>query len=515
MLPVLLAGYPHRISAAIHSAMFLEKTGTLLLIGESLLVELIWAFHSLIGWQNMIGWILLDACIMAVALIPLWWGTFRLLGVRIAWVTTVLLSFMPLYWSEVVYMGESPIALLFLFFGIASFIEFYKRKRIVAIILGGLFFGLTLASSHAFIALLPWFLVVYLWQHRSRCKRAVIDTALYCGFAYIAFVLPLFPNALQSDMTLVQRIAIFLPSVESHYTGVMHLYPDLYTYEFLKEEFEQNLLQKNEQASFLARQFDRNYRINFGVENVGFFGNFFNGGWLFITNLPNMFMQEKIGGMFLWLFILPGIVVLYRNKRRLLLQIAGLWLSMEIVIRFVLHFARDHLMDVGWALTLIAAVGVVAIADVIQKHTKKFSATTLSIVIVAIISVQMVQANRMLFARLYAKSDVPDTYAAQVALEQIPDDAVIAYPKGSYGLFALVQREPIMIHNDTIDYLSGLGRLQEPLEYYGITHIIGYTNDRAEKILSASPDVQVISYDSESMNVKVTPFIELLLHTIR
>jgi len=513
MVPVLLAGFPYWISGLIPSAREFAQTGVLTEDSMRLVMLIVAALHPLIDWQNVTGWAAVSAAAFAASLIPLWWSIFRLFNTRMAWLSTIVISFMPMYWAESLRLEGYTFAFFFLFLSFALFIELFKRKRVLAVVLSALCFGAVLASRFTFITFLPWFIAAYVWQERRHWKRAFVEVGLFCLIVYIAFALPLLPNALQGGMSLTQRIEVFLPSLEDRTPGEGHLYPDEYTYTYHREEFNELIKQRVEQSSFLERQMDQHYRLIFGVGDMNFFVGVLNGFWLFANILPPLFLQDTVGGVFLWLFIIPGIVFLYRHRRRLLWQLLGLWLSMEFLLRFILHFGRDHLIDVGWMIALFAALGIVSLGTALQKQSKRLSLTAISIIVIIIVSAQLTQANRKLFARLYTRSTVPEIYAAIEALKDIPADSIVANPRRR-ELFYFSDRKPVTIHDGTIDYLAGEGRLREPFEYYGVTHILGYTEERTRKITGVVRGIEVVTLPP-SKSVPLTPFIRLLLHVVR
>ena len=190
----------------------------------------------------------------------------------------------------------------------------------------------------------------------------------------------------------------------------------------------------------------------------------------------------------------------------------GLWLSMELIIRFILHFGRDHLIDVGWMLALFSAIGIATVSDSVKGKFKKVSVTGISAVILIIVSLQLVQANRKLFTRLYERSLVPQMFAATEVLKSVPDDAVIAHPR-KLEYFFFSPQTPVTIHNPTIEFLSERGELSAPFKHYGVTHIMGYSDEETAKIRRHA-FVQNIALP-EFGGVEATPLVKMLLHVIR
>ncbi len=513
MLPVFLMGYPSTLSDIVLSARTLAETGVLDNTTLRLLAIIVWSLHPFISWDNVVAWTGVSAAGMALALLPWWWCVRRLFDVRIAWLSTVVLALIPLYWIEALDLGGYTFALFFLFLGFAFFLKFYPRHRLLAVMLFGVCFGAVLASRDAFIPFLPWLVIAYFWIHRRQWMRALLEIAVFCMVAYVAFALPLLPNALLPGMTPVERVQVFLPSLKSTVPGEGHLYPDAFIFTRYRAEYNQQIEARVQGESFLASQGDRHYRFIFGVGGMGFFDGILTGTWLFLNNIPALFLQETVGGAFLWLFILPGIFVLWKERRWLLFLMTGLWLSIEVLVRYVLHFGRLHVNDFGWMLALLAGVGAVAIIARCAHGWTQRRTVLLGFVIALLVAGQLVQANRKILATMYARSTVPMTYAVGEELTSIPADAVIGHPRRREYFFFARQRIAT-IHPITVDFLAARGKLAEPFKEYGVTHILGYDEAQTRLITKAVPSIKVIPLPQPAA-IHTTPLVQYLLHLVR
>jgi hypothetical protein len=260
-------------------------------------------------------------------------------------------------------------------------------------------------------------------------------------------------------------------------------------------------------SSFLKRQEDRNYRISFGTDEFNLFDRFSTGIWMTLNNIPQFFMMDFMGGVFLWLLIIPGIAVTWRTNRALVLYIAGLIFTMEFILRFVLLFTSSHLSNYLFALAMFAGVGAVSI---ITKTTKR--QVLAAFLITALVCAQLVQANRKVLARLYSRSNTTRVYAATEYLKTIPEDSVIASPRQNY-LFILSDRKYVEVHPKTIDFLVERGKLAEPFAELGITHIVGYSQEDEEAILRVAR-VEVIDL-SDTAKPELSTFTRYLLNMVR
>ena len=512
MLPVILVGHPDQLPGLTERASDFLATGVLGQQSGRLPVLIVSLFLPLIDLGQINMWMLVSAITFALALACFWFATARLFDRTVAWISTVILAFMPLHWVEIMRVNGYPFAFLFLFLGFALFAVLQEEHRLRAVCAFGLCFGAVLGSIDAFLTFLPWFCIAYLWLERSHYKQGLLHVGVFLASAYVAFMAPMLFTVANTEGTLSERLVHLLPSSSNATAGAGHLYPDDWTFAFDREAYDTIIQERSASADFITKQTDANYRHMYGVSRMNPLELAFNGAWLFLNTLPDFFMGETVGGAFLWLFILPGILVAYRRHRTLLFLLTGLWLSVEFLLRFVLHFGRGHVMDYAWGLALLAALGVVFVATAIVNQRKNFSLLAVCTVILVTVSVQMLQANRKQFARLYARSNVVEAFAAGEALGEIADDAIIALPRARH-LTYFSDHESHIIHDNTIDRLD-TARLREPFLHHGVTHIIGYSEERTRKIKKANPRVQVIEIPKTNA-VSVSPLTKYLLHVIR
>lgn len=513
MLPVLLAGFPYVLPGFIDEAQTFSMTGLLPTGNGRLATLIVWWLHPFIDWQNIIGWSAVSAVAFAAGLVPWWCSMRQLFTVQVAWLSTIILSLLPLYWIEALRLSGYSFALFFLFLGFALFLALWPRSRMAAIGTFGICFGAVLGSRDAFMTFIPWFVCAYVLEERHRLRRAVVETCIFLAVAYVIFTLPLLFNVLHTHGSSMERMSILLPSLSRTVPTPGHLYPDDYTYEFERAAFDERLREEMRSASFLVRQQNAKMFYHYSIVRSGAITRLKNSIWLFLNAWPALFMEDTVGGPFLWLFIIPGIIVLARERRNLLLRITGLWLSMELLLRFFFVFGRDHLMDVGWILAVLAAVGMVTVAESLHVRWRRPSLAVLIAGIIVFVGAQLVTTNRKQFARLYAHSEIPEMYAAAEILGHVAKDAVIAHPR-KYHLFTFSDRTNVNINGGTVDRLSEEGRLLAPFRQYGVTHIIGYDEAQTKEILAAVPRIKVIPL-TKTKGVTVTPFMQYLLHVVR
>ncbi|MDO8648437.1 MAG: hypothetical protein Q7R81_01510 [Candidatus Peregrinibacteria bacterium] len=540
LLPVLLAGAPYdippllavrnyvatglfTITDALGRFLAPPAIGTLgvpVAMGNRLSVFLFSVLGSGLPFTDLVGWTALTAVVMAAALIPWWFAVYRLFGTRVAWVATVLLALMPIYWREALWLNHYQFAFLFLFASFAAFVWLRERHHLLALAVAGALFGLAAGAKDAFLVFTLWFVLEYVWLFRrnlTKAARGILVFGVCAGFLYL---LPYIGDIQRYGYPVNQNLAILWPGAkEVQEDFYLHLYPDPYTYFFDRDRFDAELLARVPTMSTLERLQMQKILINFDVGAPGFFTQIGNGFWLFLGSLSSYFLQDTLGGIVLWLFILAGIVVLRRRNAFLAGALVGLLLVSEFIIRFVLHFSREHFMDVGWVLALLAAIGIVDIADTLAPALKRLSGTALTVLITVVLALQLLQANRVKLAREYSRTIVADTVAAAEEIAKVIPEAIVAMPLPPMRLEQIGQmsgRSVVLFDPTTIERLLQEKKLPEAFEKYGVTHIARFESDLSTQMKRAVPSLTVIpDRDVPPSAPTVTPFLRFILHHIR
>lgn len=472
-----------------------------------------------IAWTDLVSWTFVSAMTIGVSLIAWWWAVYKFFNARIAWTSTVIFALLPIYWRQAIWLDNYNFAILFLCISFATFAELVPRSRIGGFIVAGAFYGLAISAKDTFIMFLPWYVGLYVWQHRTSLTKDWIHGSMFLLIAFSMYCLPYIGDIAVHGYPANQNLAQVWPGdqvvQEDFY---LHLYPDPYTYFFDRERYDGQLLEQLPQLSTLERIQKYKILLNFGVGEFSQMVVLGNGLWLFAGAIPAFFQQELMGGVFLWLFIIPGAIFLWRKERHMALALFGLVLSSELLIRFILHYARGHLMDYGWALALCAAFGVAVISDKLSASSKKVSSNVLSGIIVFVIAVQLVQANRVWIPRMYKGSQVPTLKAVSAHIHSLPRESVVALgvgPTRSEQIAYLSNRTVVPFAPSTIFHLSEQGTLNDVFDQYGVTHVYGYPDDLTMDLKRAVRSVEVIPVPTKRASISSTPFLRYLLHLVR
>jgi hypothetical protein len=157
------------------------------------------------------------------------------------------------------------------------------------------------------------------------------------------------------------------------------------------------------------------------------------------------------------------------------------------------------------------------VSDVFSKQCKKLSVSVISIILLAFIGVQLVQANRQEFARLYRGSFIQDSFAVAESMVSTPETSVIATPLHSMRVTRITYlsgRTTIIFAPETIEKLLDDRKLAEVFEQYGVTHISRYEDELTARMIRAT-SVRALDDDSPGpQSPRVTPAIQYLLHKV-
>jgi len=537
--PVLFAGFPYQFPGLLPARNFaatelfslfdglgrLLSTQLLPIEGVSstadgrLSTVLFALISSWVPWNNFIGWTVVSAVVTAFSLMFFWLAAAKIFGVRAAWVATLLLGLSPLMWQQALTVDNYTFAFFFLFASLASFVWLEERSLWGALVVSGLLLGCSVASKDVFLIFLPWYLCVYLWVERRAWKRGVIGIVLFGAFAGAVYLAPYIGDIRTLGYPANQNLARVWPGAEELENATyLHLYPDPYTYFFDRERFDQEHLSQVAQWSWLARMQEQKTLINYGLRS-GFLLSLANGGWLFLNSIPSFFQQARVGSVALWLFLIPGFFFLWKRERRCTLLLLGLVVSSYAIITFVLHYEREHLMDVLWVFMLFAGVGVGVVSDALAPSLGRVRSGLLLTGVLLVLGIEMLQANRLELARLYGASTVPVALAQAEVLKALPDDAVVAlceHPTRMMDLKLLSDRTLVLFSEETVERLRADGMLRNALDAFGVTHLFGYSEDLSARLSRTVLGAKVLAApQSEATPLVITPFINYILHTIR
>lgn len=472
-----------------------------------------------IPFTNLVGWSFASCVLVALALLGWWIAIAHLFDRKIAWISSVILALMPFFWREAVWPDYYSVSYVFLAWSAVAYLLLRTRSEYLALAVAGALYGLTAGAKDVFLIFLPWIVVCYVYVNRSTLRKSALAIGIFIFCLVIVYLLPYAGDIRTLGYPVNYNLARLWPGAEELQEAFyLHLYPDPYTYLFNRDAFNAEFLTRYKGMSLLEQLRLQKSFVSFGFGESSIFLFLLNGAWLLLGALPTLFQQETMGGIFLWLFILPGIVLLAREKKSLIVFLVGFALSGELITRFVLHYARDHIMDYGWILALLAAVGIGAIASACAKSQVRISAKAISAFIVIIISLQLIQANRVVFARRYSRTFVPQVFSIVETVDATPEGSVIAMGIGASRIEQVAQasnRTIAMFDESTMRQLIDEGLFSDAMDLYEVTHVLGFSDDLNGNIQAHSPKLHILDVPTKSSVPHVTPFQNFLLHLVR
>lgn len=470
-----------------------------------------------IGWENLTGWSALAAGITGLSLVALWDAIRRWSNVRTAWIATVLYAFFPIIWQRAVIADNYPIAYLFLFLAFDLFLALRKRSLLWACIAAGIAMGLSLAAKDVFMLFLPWFVLVFFWAHRKQWKKVLVPAAAFVVCIGAMYLLPYLGDIGRYGYPVNQNIARIWPGADQIANeSYLHLYPDPYTYLFDRRRFNAEHLAAMETWPLLTRIQEQKVLIGYGLSG-GIVYSILNSFWLFVHALPGIVQLSTVGGPLLWLLIIPGCVALWREERFTLLALGGLTLALYLELSFILHYEREHLMDIAWVLAILAAVGIKAVALPLATAWKRISPVALVAVITLGLVLHLLLVNRLEFARLYAKSSVPESRAAAASVVMLPINAVVlvpGHPNDVASLALFTDRTIVLMQRETVQRLLEKGQFDEAAYRFGATHALGYEADQFAAMKGAYAQLAPVEIQP-TPPASTSPLLRYFLQVIR
>ncbi|MDA1292351.1 MAG: glycosyltransferase family 87 protein [bacterium] len=419
-----------------------------------------------IAWGDLVLWTIAGSAVLAMGML-LWWATvLKLFGERAAWATLVITALMPVYFREAAWFDNYNLALTCLAASGAAFVWLKDKRPMIAFLIAGLLFGASISAKDVFLIMIPWIGVTFLW------KRQWIGGTVFFVAAVAVYILPYISDISTLGYPVNQNIARVWPRAEAIANETyLHLYPDPYTYYFNREVYDVQFISDAKDKSFSDRMADEKVMLSYGLES-SVLRRIRLSMWLIVHDIPPFFQRQTAGGVFLWLFALPGIIALYKRDRSFVMWLLGLVVSMYVVIRFVLMYEREHFMNIAWVFALFVGYGIAELSTM----QKKVGVGLMTGVLVAVCVLQLLQANRYEFAARYRRSTVADLRGTAAILKALPKESIVAidaHPSDVESLALLSNRTLVLFREFTIEDLRDKG-LRTVFDQYGVTHALDY-----------------------------------------
>ena len=485
------------------SSNLIKEQGHISAKGNKLTSLLYAQVFRITGLPEIDNFILLSIFIHALTLIIFTGLVFYLFGLKKASVFSLIYVFLPFNWASPYGLAGYEFVLLFL----ALFFLFYlygikqKKYNYFYLIIAGLFLGLSCLAREALLLIVP-FLFIFLWLTKQR--RYIFYIFIPFTILFAIFWLPSLGHNAYIQLFTTQ-VSKEVKSADYSFYG--HVYPDPYTYHFGQEEFLEKLQEQIDESTLMKKIGGIRGMKIMAIKEISLFDRIKVGIMLSFRHLSRFFSLEYLGGPFIFLLILLGSYELKQKNKRLY-QFFIYWIFSTIfLLSFVILGARNHLMDFGWAITLLISLGLLSLSKIIIDYfdLKEKKIIFVYLIILFVVLYNLVLVNHVALSRAYDNSNnlLIEAYAQEVKNENISDQEVIAVnlnPGGAYNLNYLTNKSVVVFNFQTIKNLLEENKLNFAFEKFKVKYILGYSNELSEEIIQ---QVDVINITSDSLKPRV------------
>lgn len=486
-------------------------------IGNKLTARLYSKIFDTFGQMEISEIVTVSVIINSLTLLTYAFLVYYLFGVKTSLVFSLVYSFLPTNWRNVYALGNYEFSFLFLsLFFLLFFFGREKKYSQIYLAVSGFFLSLTVLAKEAYLITLPVLFVFLLLQKKRK--------ELVWVFAPILIVMSLFyfPSFFAGENVYKGQLLTQAPDKQYDFSLAGHLYPDYYTFRFDREDFlkQYEQIEKGEQG-FIKSINVKKAAANVGVKDINLWERFIVGSNLFLAHTARFLSLEDMGGPFI--FSLGFLGALYLRKRDVFLQKFFVWWigSSIFLFSFVAIAGRNHLMDFGWAIALLVALGAGYLFEVVSRNFDLSGRKKMIMgVLAAIILVYgLLVTDHAAWGRAY-DSAILKTYAYADAIKgkNIASQDVVATGirhDENLTLNFLADRSLIVFRPETMEKILAQGKGKEVFQEFNIKYILGYPDDLSQKI-AKSTGANIIATDK--INYKIpesSPAKSLLMNLIR
>ena len=498
------------------SDMIAEK-GEVSSIGNKFTAVLYSKVINFFGWQDTGGFLLISIILNALALLVFSFTALRLFGAKTALVFIFIYALLPTNWRTVYALGNYEFSLFFLsFFFLFFLLGRDKKYSYVYFIFAGTFLSGAVLAKEAFLMILP-----ILFAHLFLKKK--FKMLIYI-FAPVVIIMSIFylPSFLGGNNIYKSQLLTKVLDKQYDFSLAGHLYPDYYTFRFGREEFLKQYEQIEKGENGIIKSLNiKKAAANVGVKNIGLFERVIVGIHLFIAHVARFFSLEDIGGPFIFLLGFLGTV--YLKKKDLFLQRFLIWWigGSVLLFSFVAIAGRNHLVDFGWAIALLVALGVGYIFEMIGRNFDLIGRKKMIMGVLATIVLVygLLVTDHVAWGRAYDGATLKTyAYADAIREKNIASQGVVATGirhDENLTLNFLVDRSLVVFRPETMEKILAQGKGKEVFQEFNIKYILGYPDDLSQRIAKIT-GADIIATDKISYKfTESSPAKSLLMNLIR
>ena len=376
-----------------------------------------------------------------------------------------------------------------LFFSLGLFSYFWpsfskerNKNNWLNLVLASLLFGLAALAKNSFVVSFVPIAVYELWQSRSLKKAIVfiLPFILVFGGYLMSGYLTGLPNA-------------YLSSEDTDFGRYGHLFPDPYTYHYENEEYIESIIGTSVVGYtwFLLKY---GYPVSLKDKLLRY--------WHTIRFYPKEFSKLIVlGGPLVILFLIVGLVYLYR-KRKSLFKFFVVWGLLWYLLLIYFKSANwDHFLEIRFLLTLLVALGVSWLIDFVLglSWENKIKYTGLGIISLALLF-HLGQANKWMLYEEYKGSNTKTIREMALVVNQRSLDkeneivAVDGHPTVQ-SLNYYTDVSIVYFDSETIKKLLNQGKLSWAFEQFGVTKIAGFSPDLGQRISEETGLENIVNWE--------------------
>lgn len=430
--------------------------------------------------------VLVNCLILALALIFFCLAVYYLFDLKIMIVFSLIYIFLPSNWNLPQMLVGYEFAILFL----SLFILFLTlgskglstppktAMQKISTGLSGVFLVLACLSREAFFLILP-ILFVYLLVTKS-LRKIVYYVFIPAILIWAIVWLPDFFRAKNTYLLFFDdQVGENLKSADFSYYA--HLFPDPYTYYFGQEEYLKNKYNL-EGLDTMTRLGREKVLTNMGFGSVNLWQRIKLGSSLLLRHIFRFFSITEIGGPLIFLLFFLGLILL-KHQKKYWFTLCLAWMGGSVCLLAYANLAgRNHMMDFGWMIALLTALGFLQLADLLTKNVK------LQILFLVLVIYNLVLTGHVMWGQMYDNSSVPRvlSYVAAVDKSGIDRDKLVATPlspNDAYSLNFSTDQTVVVFANETVEELIQQNKLKEAFDKFQVKYVLGYSPEITAKIL--------------------------------
>lgn len=480
---------------------------------------------KLTGLPKYENLIFVSIIILAFVLLIFTGAVYCLFGLKTAALFAFVYVLLPFNWWYGSYnFGVYEVCLLFfslffLFFILGLKSE-WKYKNIF-VIFSGMFLALAGMAKESIWLIVP---VLFLYLILKRQKKILLY--LFIPFMLIISVLWL------PDMLIGKNSYLYLftsqPSQQSEkslsWDQISHFFPDPYTYHFNRQKYLDNFEAGigGLETELITRLKMEKAAANIGVRSPNLRERLKIGTTNLIRHLSRFAAIEDIGGPFVFLLLLLGLVSL-RRKDKYFYSFFVLWpIFVFLFLSYISLCARTHLIDFGWLIALVVALGLLSLIDILSDHFRAGGNEKIfiSVLLIILFLYSLVLSSHVLWGKIYDKTHFlkMSVYGEEINKLNISERDVIAVNLEQFQinkLNYLTDKSMVVFVPETVEELIKENKLQDAFDKFGVKYILGYSPELTQRMLINAKVKNIVSDDVDLTLPEVSKTKSWLMNLIR